>query len=120
MSLILGRAKLKDVQAATTLLLSPFEHGSLHTWRIRVNRAIGPLLGADMSSFLIPSAPEKPFLSEELPPITQASYPEIKAKLDRKYRFPEREVALGVWNRHMLWRPYLKELYASEYYNDFV
>ncbi|MFQ5679704.1 MAG: response regulator transcription factor [Gemmatimonadota bacterium] len=103
-------------------LLSPLEHERPDAWRATVNRAIKPLLAADMATFQLPYPRLELLISDEVDAAHLRRYLPTLDDRDPRFSVPtlEKTAELGVCNRRMLWRDDLEDYYRSSYYNEFI
>jgi DNA-binding CsgD family transcriptional regulator len=115
----LSSRQIRELHRVGGILASPLAFESIDAWRCSITAQTKPLIGADLVSFLLPTA-TTPVLSHEQWTAAAGDYPRLKAELDVRYGLRERELQLRVWNRDLLWKGWLDELYASPYYNEFI
>lgn len=118
-ALSLNSRDVRRLQHAAGILASPLAFATTDDWRRAVTAEIKPLLGADLASFLLPTA-ATPMMSEDQLPTSVHEYPRIKSELDARFGFPRRELELRVWSRDLLWASWLEELYGGWYYNEYI
>ena len=122
MTLTLSTKDQSLLAAATRTLVSPLVQPTFEHWLSEVNRTLKPLLGADKASFMFPlDNGEVRTASDEIPSRILIEY--VRERLpaqERRWGIRRRSVALGVWNRRQLYGRHVRDLYRSEYYNDFL
>jgi DNA-binding CsgD family transcriptional regulator len=122
MSLRLTQHDQSLVAAATRALVSPLGAPSFEDWLREVNRTLKELLWADKASFMFPvGAGEIRTASDEVPsPVLQTYMREKLPEIDRRWEVRKRTVQLGAFNRAVIYGDNLPQLYASEYYNEYL
>lgn len=120
MRLILREREIATVERCAEVLLSPLAHPDIRSWCLTATRAVRRLVDGDMASIFTPTPAGSAMLSDEVLPSVAGDYPAYKRRLDLRYGFPQRELAMKVWSRPMLWRPWLREMYQGDYFNDLV
>ena len=110
------------VAAATRALVSPLAAPSFEAWLCEVNRTLKELLWADKASFMFPvDSGDIRTVSDELSPSVLQTYMREKLpEIERRWAIRRRSVELGAFNRALVYGDRLRELYRSEYYNDYL
>ena len=110
----------RQLEHAYEVLADPFARASLGEWQRDVLRTLRPLLRADMASMLLPVPGAEVVVSEEVPLDDLWKFSCAIAPLDRRWSVWERQVALAVSDRRLLWGPYMAEYLQSTYYNEYI
>lgn len=117
-SLHLRGDDLRAMHHAMGVLLQPSVHATLNAWRAEVNRSVQRAVGADNGLFVIRAPGIDEVFSEEQPKYSE--YVPASTPWDTKIGLWQRQEALVVWSRPILWGKYLRDMYRSAYYHDFV
>jgi DNA-binding CsgD family transcriptional regulator len=113
---------LDGIAAASRILLAPLDYGSIAEWQRATNDIMKPLLGADKASFMLPSSGERlEVYSDEIPSTVLRTYFTTFLRIaERRWGVQRRSLRLGAWNRDEIYAGHLRELYASEYWHEFL
>jgi DNA-binding CsgD family transcriptional regulator len=122
MSLRLTQHDQSLVAAATRALVSPLGAPSFEDWLREVNRTLKELLWADKASFMFPLASgEIRTASDEVPsPVLQTYMREKLPQIERLWGVRKRCLQFGAFNRALIYGDDLPQMYASEYYNEYL
>lgn len=122
MTLSLSPHDQSMLAAATRALVSPLVHPKLEDWLREVNHNVRELLRADKASFVFPlSTGEVRSASDDFSTKMLSDFSrERLAALDQQFGARRRCVELGAWNRRLTYGTRLKDMYKSEYYNEYV
>lgn len=120
-SVRLSAHELREVERATTLLLSSLAAPDPAAWQLAVLRSIKSLLRADKASMMVPPWLGFPSSACEcISPDDVRDFPIRIQPLDRRWTVWKRQVELGVSDRDLLWGPMREDFVRSAYYNEFI
>lgn len=116
----LSTGDIAGIDRVRQAFLRPLDYPDVDSWRYAIGDALKTLLGADMATSYLPISGIQHFYSADVPISVANAYPARVRPLDRRWSIWDRQAALGVSDRQILWRPSGKELLRSAYYNDWV
>lgn len=114
-------ADTAGIERVLEVLLDPLEYPDLDGWRSEVLRVLGPLLGADKTSFQLPWPGLDLLYSEDTDrQLLRVYAAEHVPQLVRRKQYNQRLLELGVGNHELFWGDDLPWLFRSEYYNELI
>jgi len=110
------------VAAATRALVSPLVAPSFEEWLREVNRTLKELLWADKASFMfaLPGGEVRAASEEYTPPELETYVRQKLPETERRWGLRRRSVELGAYNRALLYGRHRREIYRSDYYNEYL
>lgn len=122
MTLALSQYDQSLVAAATRALVSPLVAPSFESWLAEVNRTMKELVWADTATFMFPvSGSDVKAVSDMYTSPAMRQYMlEKQPEIERRWGARTRALTLGSFNRTTLYAERIGELYASDYYNEYL
>lgn len=120
MSLTLDRADEARLAAASATLLQPLAHPSIEAWAGEVSARTRAVVGADRVAITLPLQDRSLHVGPGYPAEVSGKYVELTEPMQRRYRFVNRGIELGAYDRARLWGPTYPSYRNSAYFQEYI